>query len=248
MDILPSLAVVILLAATFILGGHLEIGMKTRRRRWLSVSSGIAVAYAFIQLLPEMGEAQRAFSEVASGGRLLFPEQRVYTSALAGFIFMYGLENLVSRTRQRRRKEQVTEGKEDLVYWLHIGGFAAYGGLVSYLMVDQGRRGLTFLALYFVAMFLHFLGVDHSLRREHGALYDRSGKWILAGVVLAGWIVGSSTSIPVTYLATLQGLVGGGVVVSSAIMELPKENEGRFWPFVAGAVGYALIILLVMKQ
>jgi hypothetical protein len=42
--------------------------------------------------------------------------------------------------------------------------------------------------------------------------------------------------------------VGGGVVVSSAIMELPKENEGRFWPFVAGAVGYALIILLVMKQ
>jgi hypothetical protein len=66
--------------------------------------------------------------------------------------------------------------------------------------------------------------------------------------VLAGWIVGSSTSIPVTFLSTFQGFVGGGVVINSAIMELPKENEGRFWPFVAGAVGYALIILLVMKQ
>jgi hypothetical protein len=248
MEILPSLAVVILLAATFLLGGHLEIGARAHRRRWLSVASGIAVAYAFVQLLPEMGEAQKAFSDAATSRWLLFPEQRVYTSALLGFILLYGLENLVSRTRQRRREERVTEGKGDLTYWLHIAGFAVYGGLVSYLMVDQGRRGLPFLILYFVAMFLHFLGVDHSLRREHGAPYDRSGKWILAGAVLAGWIVGSSTSIPVTFLSTLQGFVGGGVVINSAIMELPKENEGRFWPFVAGAVGYALIILLVMKQ
>ncbi len=248
MELLPSLVVVIFLAAIYVFGGRLDIGAKSHRRRWRSVASGIAVAYAFIQLMPEMAEAQNAFSKAAAGIRLLFPEHRVHFSALMGFVLLYGLEHLVSSTRERRREERVMEGKGDTVYWLHIAGFAVYTGLVSYLMVDQGKRGLSYLVLYAVAMALHSLGTDSSLRREHGALYDRSGKWILTGSVFAGWIIGVSTSIPVTYLATLQGLLGGGVVVNSAIAELPKENEGRFWPFVAGAVGYAVIIMWIMKQ
>jgi hypothetical protein len=247
-ELLPSFVAVIVLMATYVLGGRLEIGLKSHPRKWRSVASGIAVAYAFIQLLPEMAEAQNAFSKAAAGIRLLFPEYRVHISALLGFVLMYGLENLVSSARERRREEHAMEGKGDPVYWFHIAGFAVYSGLVSYLMVDQGRRGLSFLILYAVAMSLHTLGTDASLRREHGALYDRSGRWILAGSVLAGWIIGVSTSIPVTYLATLQGVLGGGVVVNSAIAELPKENEGRFWPFVAGAVGYAVIIMWIMKQ
>jgi zinc transporter ZupT len=239
------LVTVILLAGTFILGGRLKIGVKTHRRRWLSVAAGISTAYVFVQLFPEMFKAQEVFTKATAGGRLPFAEQRVYTSALAGFILLYGLEHLVAAPRQRRREERVTEGKGDLVYYLHIGGFAIYGGLVSYLMVDEGKRGLLFLILYFVAMFLHFLGADHSLRREHGRLYDRSGKWVLAGAVLTGWVAGSLSSIPETVLATLQGFVGGGVVINSMIMELPKENDGRFWPFCGGALGYALIILLI---
>jgi len=246
MDTLGSLVAAILLAATFILGGHLELGVKTHRRRWLSVAAGIATAYVFVHLLPEMAKAQEAFTKATAGSGLPFPARRVYTSALVGFVVLYALEHLVSRFRARRREEKVMEGKGDLVYWVHIGGFALYGGLVSYLMVDEGKRGPHFLVLYFVAMFLHFLGADHSLRREHGGLYDRSGKWILAGTVLGGWVVGSLSSISVTVLSTLQGFVGGGVVINSMIMELPKENEGRFWPFCAGAVGYALICLLII--
>jgi hypothetical protein len=248
LELLPSLVVVIFLAAMYVFGGRLERGAGSHSRKWRSVASGIAVAYAFVQLLPEMAEAQTAFSEAAARIRLLFPDQRVHFSALLGFVLMYGLGHMVSSTRERRREERVMEGKGDTVYRLHIAGFAVYAGLVSYLIVDQGKRGLPYLVLYAVAMALHSLGTDSSLRREHGALYDRSGRWILAGSVLAGWIVGLSTSIPVTYLATLQGLLGGGVVVNTAIAELPKENEGRFWPFVAGAVGYAVIIMWIMKQ
>ena len=246
MENLSTFIATMFLAATFIFGGKLEFGAKKHRRRWLSLAAGIATAYVFVHLLPEMFEAQEVFTKATAGSRLPFAEQRVYTSALAGFILMYGLEHLVSASRERRREERVTEGKGDLVYWLHIGGFAIYGGLVSYLMVDEGKRGLLFLILYFVAMFLHFLGADHSLRREHGSLYDRSGKWVLGGGVLAGWVVGSLSSIPETVLATLQGIVGGGVVINSLIAELPKEKEGRFWPFCGGAAGYAILLLLIL--
>jgi len=235
----------ILLAATFIFGGYLEIGAAAHRRRWLSVAAGIAVAYVFVQYLPELSEAQVAFSKATAGRGLPFPEQRVYASALLGFIIFYGLEHLVSRSRRRRWEERATEGKGNPVYWLHVSGFAIYSGLVSYLMAGEGERGLHFLILYFVAMFLHFLAADHSLRSEHGSLYDRSGKWIIAAAVLAGWVLGRASAIPETGIITLQGLVGGGVIVNSMVMELPTEKEGRFWPFCGGAVGYALMLLLI---
>jgi len=31
------------------------------------------------------------------------------------------------------------------------------------------------------------------------------------------------------------------------IMELPREKEGKFWPFVLGAALYAAIVLLATK-
>jgi hypothetical protein len=40
------------------------------------------------------------------------------------------------------------------------------------------------------------------------------------------------------------GLVSGGVIMNSTIMELPHEKEGKFWAFVLGAVLYAAIMLL----
>jgi hypothetical protein len=35
------------------------------------------------------------------------------------------------------------------------------------------------------------------------------------------------------------------VIITSMIMELPTEKEGRFWPFCLGAIGYSLLLLLI---
>jgi hypothetical protein len=241
------LAAAAALAATFIFGGKLEAELHSHRRGWLSAAAGMATAYVFVHLLPELFEAQTVFTKATAGTSLPFPERRVYSSALTGFVVMYGLEHLVSQTREIRRKERDKGGKGGFVYWCHAGSFALYGSLVSYLMVKESHLGPLYLTLFFIAMSLHFLAICHSLRVEHGALYDRSGKWVIAGGVLAGWVVGTMSSLPNAIFATLMGLVGGGVVINSLIMELPKEKEGRFWPFFAGAFGYGMIVLLVFR-
>jgi hypothetical protein len=33
--------------------------------------------------------------------------------------------------------------------------------------------------------------------------------------------------------------------INSMIMELPREKEGRFWPFCFGAVAYSVLLLLI---
>lgn len=246
MGYMSSFIATVFLAANFVWGKKLQVGVKAHRRRWLSLGAGIATAYVFVHLLPELSRVQEIFTKTTADKGLPFPQSRVYTSALAGFILMYGLEHLVSWARKPREGEAAGEESRNLVSWVHMGGFFFYCALVSYTMVRESERGSLFLIFYLVAMSLHFLGADHALRWEYGRWYDSRGKWVLAGGVLAGWFIASRSPLSIEVLATLMGFVGGGVVMNSLIAELPREKEGRFWPFCGGAAGYAVLLLLLL--
>ena len=235
-----ELVATFLLACTFVLGRYLRGPFADAPRRVLSAAAGVSVAYVFLRALPEMSEAQDVFTRVTVGRGLPFPERRVYTAALIGFLLFYALENMVSRSgAQGREREEPGAG---LTYKLQLGGFAVYCGLVGYLMVHQ--RNLPTL-LYLIAMTLHFLAVNHSFEREYGSTYDQGGRWILAAAVVVGGSAGIFTSMSEELLATLLGFNSGGVVINSMIMELPTEKEGRFWWFCLGAVVYSLLLLLI---
>ena len=105
------------------------------------------------------------------------------------------------------------------------------------------ERGTLTLALYGFAMALHFLIVDHSLREQHGRVYDRVGRWVLAASVLAGWLAGVMTSPSEVMYARLFAILAGGVVIASVSAELPRERGGQFWPFCLGATAYAVLLL-----
>jgi hypothetical protein len=232
-----ELAAISVLACTFVFGRYLRIPLPGAPQRVLSAAaSGVSVAYVFVRALPEMSEAQDVFTRVTFEHGLPFPELRVYTAALIGFLLFYGLENMVLRSGARG------EPGARLAYRLRLAGFAAYGGLVGYLMVHQ--RSLPTL-LYLIAMALHFLAVNRSLEGEYGSTYDHSGRWLLAAAILVGGFAGIFTSMSEELLATLVGLNSGGVIINSMIMELPTEKEGRFWPFCLGAIGYSLLLLLI---
>ena len=235
-----QLSAIFALACVYVFGKYLRISSPENGQRWLSAAAGASVAYVFVRALPEMSEAQKVFTRVTFDRGLPFPELHVYTAALIGFLFFYGLEHMASRPGAPDRVR--SDEPSPLAYGLQLGGFALYGGLVGYLMVHQ--RTLPTL-LYLIAMALHFLGVDHSLEREYGSPYERSGKWLLSAAILAGGLAGILTSMPEELLATLLGLNSGGVIINSMIMELPTEKEGRFWPFCLGAIAYSLLLLLI---
>lgn len=242
---LGSLGAALALALVYALGAWLDRhGAKGMwvRRRWVSVAAGVSVAYVFVDVLPELAAQHWTFRKAAGEG-LLFAEQRIYVLALLSFVALYGLEHMVLTTRERRREATVA-GTGEPVYWLHLAGFAAYCALIGYLLVERAERGVLALAVYGLAMALHFLIVDHSLGEEHGGIYKRGGRRVLAGSVLAGWGVGAVTPLSEVVFARLFAVLAGGVVITSLKAELPGEREGRFWPFCLGAVAYAVLLFL----
>lgn len=242
---LGSLGVAVILALVYASGAWLDErgaeGVWTRRR-WVSVAAGVSVAYVFVDVLPELGTQYQAF-RAAAGEGLLFAEQRIYVLALLAFVALYGLEHMVLASRERRHDASAA-GAADPVYWLHLGGFAVYSALIGYLLVERAERGPLALAVYGLAMALHFLIVDHSLREEHGRIYDRGGRFMLAASVLAGWVAGAATPLSEVVFARLFAVLAGGVVITSLNAELPREREGRFWPFCLGAAAYAVLLIL----
>ena len=238
-------------AAIFVFGWRLH--RKRTPRAVLSFGAGATASYVFVRMLPELDEAGTAFVNETVGRGLPAPELRVYTAALIGFVVFYGLENLVSWSREQTEEnsragaEQEPETREwsSPVFLLHVGGFALYAWLVCYLMVRGISEKPLPIALYALAMGLHFIGVDHSLQREHGVAYVRVGRFILAAAALAGWAVALLTELSRPAIITGLGFISGGVVMNSMVMELPHEKDGRFWPFVVGAVAYSAMLLLI---
>jgi hypothetical protein len=238
-----SLAIAVSWTLPFLVGGRLRFGGTRATRLWLSAAGGSAIAYVFIDLLPEMQRMQERFSTAAAGRAFPFHQYRVYTSALAGFVLFYALEHVVAASRPTA--DEPAGQERPAIYWLQICGFAIYCGMMAYLLREDAESRALAIVPYGLAMFCHFWIVDHALRREHGAPYDRSGRWVLIGGIVTGWIVAAAGLSSDLVLPTLMGLIAGGVVLNSVKGELPEEGEARVGPFVAGAFGYALLLLVV---
>ncbi len=246
LSMLGTLAVALLFAVIFLFGGRLAYrpGQKGRRR-FLSFAAGISVSYTFVHVLPTL-QAIREFQRQSAGDfNMMFPEHNVYLWTLVGFLVFYGLENLAASTRQEpenhgRRIDTATPWQA----WMHMGGFALYTGVLTHMMVWTGKTSLA-LCLFAVAMGMHLFTITCSLSSHYPLTYERRGAYLLALASLAGWASAVTLNIPIPILLSLVAFVIGGIVVNTAIAELPRDREGRYWSFLAGAATYTALLLIL---
>jgi len=242
MAYLTTGAAALLFAGIFLAGGRIHPlrPLFRDRRSAVSFAAGMSGAYVFVHVMPELHGARQSFAESVSVA-LRYEGMAIYFLALVGFLVFYGLDHLLARLRADAAEEE--EGAAGPAFRVHVGGFAVYVLMVAYLLVRNLEETGPTLALFVVAMSCHFLGVDHSMRDEHGSAYQRVGRFVLAGAAVVGWGLGLLVPLPPYVLALLVSFVSGAVIVNSAIMELPSDKDGRFVPFMLGGLLYGLILL-----
>jgi len=244
--VLITLSVALLFGAIFLFGSRAAYRPGHRRyRRFLSFAAGISVGYIFVHVLPALHTIREFQTRSPADFKMLFPEYSVYLWSMAGFMVFYGLETMVpSPRRGPENRAGDAAGAAPWQSWVHIGGFALYAWLLTYLMVWTGKSTLA-LCLYGLAMGMHILPITCSLSSHYQAVYDRRGAYLLALASLAGWASALTLNIPRPLLLNLVAFVAGGVVVNAAIAELPKEKDGRYWPFLTGAAVYSALLLIL---
>lgn len=240
-----ALAAVGVLVLVHLFIGTLRFLDGTPRSIWLSIGGGVSVAYVFVHLLPELAEAQESVTE-AAGEQVWFLEQHVYLLALAGLAIFYGLERAAITSRQHRSARHDRDDASAGVFWVHVTSFSAYNVLTGYLIHQRGEEGTAMaLALFGIAMALHFVVNDFGVREHYRGRYDRIGRWLFAAAIVLGWGVGFMTDISEAAQGVLLAILGGGVILNVMKEELPEERESRFWAFTAGAGGYAALLLMI---
>ncbi len=234
----------VVLAAVHVFAGKLRFLEGIPRSRWLSLAGGISVAYVFARLLPELADAQERLGETA-GGFFARLEDHAYLLALSGLALFYGVERVTVRSRDTRREREGRDAAGERAFWLSIGSFALYTGLIGYALEDEADAGVRTLVLFATAMALHFVVNDFGLREHHKGAYGRLGRWLLAAAVLLGWLLSLVAELPETALVAVLAFLAGGVVLNVLKEELPERRRSRFWAFALGAAGYAALLQIV---
>ncbi len=209
-----------------------------------SFAGGLAVAYVFLHLLPEVAEGNEAIGEALSDVVQPTPllDLGIFFVALAGFSAFYGLERLSRRSAATGAAAQEPAG----VYWIHLGSFMVYNGLITYTMALRISTGLAFALLFTVAMGLHFVLTDRSLEEHYPRRFPRSGRILLAVALLVGWGLSALFAPTSTIVvALLTALLGGSVLLNVFKEELPSAGHSSYPWFIAGLALYAGLLTAV---
>ncbi|MBW3618945.1 MAG: hypothetical protein KY461_01760 [Actinobacteria bacterium] len=228
------------LAAVHLLARRFEEALGVvPRNRWLSVGGGISVAYVFLHLLPEMAAVEDRLD--AAGVSVPWIEGHGWVAALAGLVVFHGLE------QHARRARETSPGSHspDPVGWIHVGSYGLYNAIAGAVLVREAAEDTVGLVLYTVAVGLHFLVNDAALVEDHGRVYRRAGRWIVAGGVLAGWAVAGMAEPDEAAVAVLAAFLGGGILMNVLKEELPDQRRSRFGVFLTATVAFAALLLVV---
>lgn len=207
-----------------------------------SFAGGLAVAYVFLHLLPEIAEGNEAIGELLEDTIEVTPlfDLGIFVVALTGFTAFYGLDRLATSRQTRKRPDSAA------LYWVHLGSFAIYNALITYTMALRVETGYLFAILFAIAMGLHFVLTDRHLEEHYPRRFAASGRIVLAGALLLGWvlsIVFAPTSTVV--VAILTALLGGAVLLNVFREELPSDRGSSFPWFLTGMVLYSVLLAFI---
>jgi len=230
----------------FLYGEHIHVlRLITDNHRSIeSFTTGMSIAYVFMHMMPELHEARETIAESESIATP-FDGMLIYYLALIGFLVFLAIERLRSHLSKfdDAHIDNSGEVKVSSAFLVHMAGLVIYVGLMSYLLVRTTESSITSIALFAFAFGGHFLVLAHGLIEEHGKVYQRYGRWILAFGVLLGWLIGVMTILPENSLAMLTAFIAGGVIMTNSLMELPANKDGRFVWFAVGSLLYGLLLL-----
>ncbi len=242
-SVLVSLGLAVVLAIFHLLAPRLRQFTGLPERAVASLAGGLAVSYVFLHLLPEVAAGNEAIGEALSDVVTLTPllELAIFAVAMGGFLVFYGLERLAEHTT-KHGKDEPDVG----IYRLHLASFMLYNGLITYSMALRVRTGLLFAVLFTLAMGLHFVLTDRGLSERYPGRFRATGRYLLAGALLTGWVLDAVFAPTNTLLVTLlTAFLAGSILLNVFKEEIPSSRRSSFPWFISGLTGYTALLAVV---
>ena len=118
----------LIFAFIFFAGPRWRINLESQKgyRRVVSFNAGIAIAYVFIRILPELSEANEIVLEYTQDIDRLFSQHWVYGASLLGFVLFYGIGYIVTAKRSPSGSEEAEDPTEKIRFIVTIVAYSLY--------------------------------------------------------------------------------------------------------------------------
>lgn len=198
------------------------------QQRLASVGGGVAVAYVFVQLMPELADGGRSLTDLDISDYAPTPivESGLFLIALIGMLVIYSLDVVADSGR----------GSSRTLYRVHMGVFALINAIYAYTMPSLLTTGIDYAVLFTLAIGAHVLLVDRTLARAHPDLFRHEDRWIgILGVVVGFALAAVFPPVQELTLAVATALLGGGLLMTTFREELPVASKARLLWLLSGA-------------
>ncbi len=242
-DAMEALIAAVVLALAHLGVTRLRHVAGSARDTLLMAGAGVSLSYVLLYILPQLASKQDLMLASEQKGLLGFMQHHTYAMALIGLVIYVGIAQFSAGGADLRTTQSVFRYRASLIATVAFS--AAYSVLVGYIMVHGLNVERVAIVLFTFAMATYFMVSDYGLRRKWPDAYDRVIRWILAASLLLGWALGVGTEISDRAKVLWFSFLAGVVLIDTIREKLPRDSAGSFWAFLAGVVGFSLLVFVV---
>ena len=211
-----------------------------------SFSGGFAVAFVFLHMLPGLVESKDSVGAVLhthfADSSLV--DSGVFLLALTGFVIFYGLK--------RWCREEQGKGEKNIrrSFFISIGSFSIMNAVITFTMPERISVDMITAIVFTLAIGLHFAIIDIEHEAHDSKLFNRWGRYMLAGALVIGWglglIIGEHGVVAAAFLSSF---LAGLVLMNVFHYELSEVSDSRFGAFLIGiSSGTALLLIVFLLE
>ena len=206
-----------------------------------SVGGGAAIAYIFVQLMPELAVGGRELSELDITEFTPTPitEAGLFLIAMIGLVTFFVLD---VRTGQGRSSTKTS-------FRVHLVSFASVSVIYAYTLPSLVTTGVDYAVLFTVVIGAHLLLADRALARAHPQQFAHQTRWVGIAAVVVGFLAAYLLPAANEYLlASATAFLGGVLLMTTFREELPAASRARIPWFLLGLTIMTILLLAALAM
>ncbi len=220
----------IILSVLLAFGPEIRGRLKDHATQVSSFGGGVAIAYVFLILFPEVEHSRE------------WVGASVYGITVLSLLVFYALELTLSRVRIRSDVDH--HGHHNTArFWFHIVIIWVYTWLVVFTIPEDAADNLIYVLAASATIGIHLLYKDYVLRGHYNARFANAGRFVLALAPIAGWLSHQLITPTDGTLEIMIAILAGILIQSVFQEELPPVERLRYLWLLAGTVIMGILSL-----
>lgn len=208
----------------------------------MSFAAGVGIAYIIFNLFPQLGHFQLVVDNTFNSNNFIVTNL-VYIVIMLGFMVSHVIHKIDDELYEKYCETDL-EKAERSHFWSDMTFNIFYNIIIGYIIVSKEFGSSLQVISFFIAFGLHFLMNDWGLRIHHGKRHDNVGRFILAGSMLLGGLIGLFTDLPEIYVVLFESYIIGALMLNVVKYELPDDHESSLRGLIFGVIIASIFFLL----